>query len=235
MAYVVFIKPEKARVLDRQLTYASSLSLYLSLITLAVACLSSVPWGQKCLCELALWYGLCSSRLSLFLPSHTYMYIVRVTVYMLNPCMEHDTNLKPFLIYYVMLALALDLRALILINIHTHTHTHTHTQQWTRPGVSDNEEDDLFQSVTSATLEILGDGSQPTLVSWLAAPSLSLSLFVCPSWSLSLSRSLFVNIFLALTACSQDCQNSCNLWHVRPRVVSCVHFLSGPTECYMLT
>ena len=97
------------------------------------------------------------------LPSPSYIH-VRTCYCMLNPRVEHDTNLKPFLIYYVMLALALDLRALVLINIHTHTHTHLY-QQWTRPGVSDNEEDDLFQSVTSATLEILGDGSQPTLVS----------------------------------------------------------------------
>ena len=125
MAYVVFIKPEKARVLDRQLTYASSLSIYLSLITLASCCLSSLPWGQKCLCELTLWSVHVLSQ-TVSLPSPSYIH-VRTCYCMLYPRVEHETNLKPFLIYYVMLALALDLRALILINIHTHTHTHTHS------------------------------------------------------------------------------------------------------------
>ena len=47
-------------------------------------------------------------------------------------------------------------------------------QQWPQNGVTD--EDELFQSVTSATLEILGDGSQPTMVQTSLSYPLSLSL-----------------------------------------------------------
>ena len=52
--------------------------------------------------------------------------------------------------------------------------THHMMQQWPQNGVTD--EDELFQSVTSATLEILGDGSQPTMVQTSLSYPLSLSL-----------------------------------------------------------